>query len=275
MSRYQIAQDLAAEILTDISWLAGDLPGDYLESEAFGEHNDKEWQDGSQYISIPQDSLDQIESLEPRLGHLLEQQGECDLLGAYFQMDPRGQIELYCSALSSCFWQLALQLLDKFQISAWQLSRLAEAWVEKTIEHEKFHHRIDMLMVLFGTHPFKDRLLEEALAVACSYQRVSRSGGSYFWWWDKLPEDLRTSFLDCAYRYTAPGYRDWKIHQDRIWVDSTISYVVHPNAKRLLELACKEREPVEPFANLLHEVLRSLRALEEIETAEIVEIHYC
>ena len=238
MNRYEVPQKLATEILTAIAWLAGELPGSYVQIDAMGNHNDKEWKDTSPLVVISGESRKLIEKLEPSLEALMET-GECDLLGAYFRMKPRGRIELYRGPLSSCFWQMVPKLVDQFPVTAWQLSRLAEAWVQKTLKHEEFHHHIDVLMVLFGTHAFKDRLLEEALAVACSHNDVSRRGGSVFYW-DNLPEPLKAHFLDSAYRYSAPGYRDWKKYEGWEWKNATIGYVIHPNAQRLIEMASGE-----------------------------------
>jgi hypothetical protein len=235
MNRYEVSQRLASEILPAIPWLAGGSPGCYKEADAFGKHDEKGWRDTSPLVVISEESRQRIRLLKPGLGQLFEE-GECDLLGAYFRMNPRGRIELYRSALTSCFWQLTLQLLEKSGITQWQLSRLAEAWVEKTLVHEEFHHRVDVLMVLFGTHSFKDRLLEEALAVACSQKHILRRGGSVGHW-DNIQEGLRNTFLDCAYRYSAPGYRDWKKYEGREWRAATVSYVIHPNAQRLIEIA--------------------------------------
>jgi hypothetical protein len=156
------------------------------------------------------------------------------LLGRYYRMNPLGRIELYTDGIGSFFWHLIADLSAKHSITARQLSRLAEATVAKTTVHELFHHRSDIMMVMFGTRPLWDRLREEALAVASSHLHVSHSlsvgPGN-----PAIPEPLRQDFLDRAYRYSAPGYSDWTKYSDRTaLIGGYIEHWVHPNALRLL-----------------------------------------
>lgn len=157
-----------------------------------------------------------------------------DILGAYFKMNPRGRIELYAGPLTWCFWDLIFGLNKEFNITRSQLRNLAKIWVNKTLVHERFHHLIDVLMVLFGTHKFKNRLVEEALAVAMSYHVNTYDEYGVEKEFRKVNDPVTKEFLNRAYAYTAPGYRDWRIYsRSHVGLETRI-YVIHPRAQLIL-----------------------------------------
>lgn len=267
-----LIQECAKTILSSIEWSAGEEQGTYIEDDAFGEWDKEGWEDASPLIGFTGDQEQRIREMRPTIEELMARgsdewtdelgddeteegdrvrnksasSGSETWLGRYFAMAPRGKIELHQQRLTAFFWQLILVLRRNHRITAWQLSRLAEAAVAKTFRHEQFHHFIDVAMVLFGTRQFKRRLLEEALAVAYSQWEVERRGGGSWYWSDKpgpaqVPQALRDAFLAVAFNYTAPGYRDWRKYQGWKCTEAAPNYVIHPNARRLFEIASGER----------------------------------
>jgi hypothetical protein len=254
----EIIKDCAKHILAQVPWTSGEEDGFYADMGEERRPPDN-WTDDSPVITLSPQAESQIRKMGPVLGHSRElgedewpddeeeygtstgQKSNTYWLGRYYQMSPRGLVELNQTNLTAFFWQLMLELLPHHRITAWQLSRLAEATVAKTLRHEEFHHHIDVMMVLFGTRQFKDRLKEEAMAVAHSHEQVSWGGSGPSQWWDKVPKVLRKDFLDKAYVYTAPGYRDWSQYQHYRMRDHVATYVIHPNAIRLLSMAFGRR----------------------------------
>lgn len=214
-------------------------------------------------VQIPDKAREKIARLKPALDQLRET-GEDGLLGCYFAMRPRGQIALDFRGLRAFFWQVLVEVLaDNQQMTAWQLSRLADATVWKTLCHEQFHHMIDVLMLLFGTHQYGDRLHEEALAVAYSHHEISQGGGGRTKDWFGLPPALRNSFLDHAYRHTAPGYRDWPKFAGLDWKDATLKYVMHPNVRSLIPLERWTALGMKPFNPRRHTELVDVYVLNQ------------
>lgn len=255
----EIIKECAKHILAQVSWTSGEVDGFYADMGEEWSPPDN-WTDDSLVIALSPEAEHQIREMGPVLDQSREfgedewpddeeefgasrgQASNMYWLGRYYQMSPRGRIELNQTNLTAYFWQLVLELLPNHQITAWQLTRLAEATVAKTLRHEEFHHHIDVMMVLFGTRQFKDRLKEEAMAVAHSHEEVSHRGSGLGWWWDKVPEALRKDFLEKAYVYTAPGYRDWSKYQHSFRMEEHVqAYVIHPNATRLLNMAAGHR----------------------------------
>lgn len=267
----KIIQECAKAILSSVEWSAGEEQGKYVEADAFGEWNKEGWEDTSPLIGFTGDEERRIREMRPTIEELMERgsdewtdelgddeaegnrgrhksasSGPETWLGRYFAMAPRGKIELHQQRLAAFFWKLILVLRRNHRITAWQLARLAEATVAKTFRHEQFHHFIDVSMVLLGTRQFKRRLLEEALAVAYSQREVERNGGSWPYWENQrgqahVPQALRDAFLAEAFNYTAPGYRDWRKYQGWKCMEAAQEYVIHPNARRLLEIASGAR----------------------------------
>ncbi|MBU1654955.1 MAG: hypothetical protein KJ558_09055, partial [Gammaproteobacteria bacterium] len=151
-------------------------------------------------------------------------------LGRYFPMAPEGLIQLHQERLGYFFWKLWVKRLRQHSITAYQLSRLAEATVMKTLSHEAFHHRSDLVRLLHGDNsPRYCPLVEEALAVASSWHHVRRQGRA----WD-MPEALWDGFLTEAYRYTAPGYRDWEGCRGSNFFSGFQNHVLSPRAIAVL-----------------------------------------
>jgi hypothetical protein len=210
-----------------VPWHAVDGEGDIDESK-----NDK-----NSIVSIESEEL--IKQLRPTLGEILElgEEHENIALGVYYAMSPRGKIVLYWERIGSFFWHIMIDLIKnkRHQITVYELSKLAEATVAKTFYHEMFHHKSDLLTILFGSR--KEYLREEAFAVAASYFEVKSCGGG----WDYASHKLREDFLSLAYQYTAPGYRDWVNFKHRWhYEEEALEYVIHPVALRLLKLASED-----------------------------------
>lgn len=202
----QVIEECTQLVLKMVEWKAGDESGSYIEEDAL-RGSDKKRNDNTPFVSLSKESLVRIGGLRPTPGEIAElgEEGENVALGCYFEMAPRGRIELYWERIGSFFWHIAADMPSRGKITAYQLSRLTEATVAKTAFHEMFHHQADVLTALFGNRRrFPD---EEAFAVAASCHEVERSGGCVSWNWNGVPKKLRENFLKLAYRYSAIAHR--------------------------------------------------------------------
>ncbi len=246
MSDGDVIKDSAQAILKMVPWDAVDKEGNIDKS--------KDYKDS--LVSISPESGVLIKQLKPTLGEVSElgEDNEKIVLGVYYSMSPRGKIVLYWERIGSFFWHIISELMNnkKHKITAYQLLKLAEATVAKTAYHEMFHHKSDVLTILFGTR--KEYLREEAFAVAASYFEVEWNGGGWNTGWDSVPKKLREDFLNLAYQYSAPGYRDWVNFKDRRdYEKQLLEYVIHPTALRLLKLAYKDFNHFRVFPHAMHD----------------------
>ncbi|MGD0962131.1 MAG: hypothetical protein ABSB19_20155 [Methylomonas sp.] len=146
------------------------------------------------------------------------------LLGYYVLMQKNvspGKIVLVSNNLEVYFWHLFVEIkkftpwINKNYDAMFALAR----WVVATTYWQlRFHHSLDMKRQMAGAtaDTANDRLTSEkelALAVAYSYKYMRRHydthAHSTLWEW----------FLKKAFRYTAPGYKDWfaYIDDDNFW----------------------------------------------------------
>lgn len=131
-------------------------------------------------------------------------------LGTYTPMSSPGKITLYRDNIGGFFWELVYLLAyDGLRIAPDQLKCLQSAMVYITFEHELFHHYCDIFRSL--TSSAKDRLEEEALAVAWSWHRLHEHPSLLA----ILPDEVKSAFLKIRFNYTAPGYQDWSKYQHR------------------------------------------------------------
>lgn len=242
-----IINKCAEHMLKAVPWEPDLRVGSPFVCDFDGEYLD----DHPQMVQLTEDCVAAIRQMETSLEAVLSRGEDIDLsesideedyegvkhwLGWYTPMQPRGIITLHLPRLTSFFWHLILELNKSHQITAQQLGLLAQASVAKTYWHELFHHQADVCQLLLGGK--KDRLHEEALAVAYSWDQVQR----WPWYLDekKLPKALITDFLIAAYQYSSPGYRDWPDYRDRwSFEKARLSYFLHPASLRLLESASR------------------------------------
>ncbi len=241
----------AIEALEIVDWRAGNGNGEYV----------NKWSgDSNSYVELPVVSRQAISRMRPIRDEIsrcgidemvdeMEEGGNiatCSgppiwVLGRYFRMGPPAKIELYVKQIGIFFWQLLVDLMTRHSdITAFQLSRLADAAVAITLVHELFHCHSHQLTVLFNTGS-RNRLREEALAVAASWYEVSRRDGFYMLSMRggsepmlnmDIPKVLHEDFLNIAYQYTAPGYRDWHLFKTRpAFCQGVFEHVVHPSSQ--------------------------------------------
>ncbi len=141
------------------------------------------------------------------------------LLGSY----QAGLLTLYGNNLTSFFWRLVLDIDTALPNWNWRqedFKILAEWVANQTYYHERFHHSMDGLRLMFDVQPF-DNLIEEALAVAYSRYSIRQdacnkrldlnvSGKRVLKREVPAERVLGEEFLRLAYCYTSPGYRDWR-----------------------------------------------------------------
>ncbi|MBF0399125.1 MAG: hypothetical protein HQK78_20290, partial [Desulfobacterales bacterium] len=137
------------------------------------------------------------------------------ILGAYTPMKSPGVITLYSNNIKNFFWRIVQVLTRKlygFFITKPDLERLAILITRKTYYHEIFHFNCDVFRLLFGCS--YDILNEEALAVAYSRNtlKVERSNGNSQI--GRMNAVIYNTVMDRAFRYTSPGYRNWRNFPD-------------------------------------------------------------
>jgi hypothetical protein len=108
-----------------------------------------------------------------------------------------------------------------------ELKRLATVAVHKTYTHERFHFFCDVSRHLLGGA--KDRMTEEALAVASSFHAIEAARGQWNSPAGLLGNAPYRLFLDRIYAFSAPGYRDWINYQSKpAFEDGMVRYLVSP-----------------------------------------------
>jgi hypothetical protein len=182
--------------------------------------------------------------MSPPVARLIEEMGphpeailasEQDVLGYYTPMSSPGTITLDWKVIGSLFWHtiLALQRAGLY-LERRDVEVMARLTCEKTYIHESFHHFTDVSRRLFGTQ--FNALVEEALAVACSFRDLaemhaeSRSRAS------RLSGLLFRELTSRLYRYTSAGYRDWVHYQtSQDFENGLIGYLAPPSAPFLMQ----------------------------------------
>jgi len=173
---------------------------------------------------------EQIEQMEFRPEMVLA--SEDDILGTYRPMHSPGVVTLYWDRIGGFMWHTLLELArEGFVVGQADAINLAQLAVHKTWTHELFHHACDVGRHLFGGSCEHDR--EEALAVAWSHRRVTRryAGRRHIprrpRFDDRVNPGLTGAFIERAWRYTAPGYRDWaRFSSDLAFSHAVAEYLI-------------------------------------------------
>jgi hypothetical protein len=123
-------------------------------------------------------------------------------LGTYRRMRSPGLITINIDNMQIFFWSIICELSckNRYTLTREKIEELARLCILKTLYHELFHHFTDVQSYI--TRKFRyDYFTEEALAVACSRHMVGFEAQN------NTP--FVSDFLNLAYSYTMPGYRDW------------------------------------------------------------------
>ncbi len=167
-------------------------------------------------------------------GHHQHAQGI--LLGVYYRMGHSGTLGLYEENLEQFFWRILLEINAQFSHWRWSYADLKElsVWVvEKTYWHERFHHSMDVLRHLFNVNSF-NTFNEEALAVAYSRYHLTHH---YRRWPEEDQQVLWDAFLALVYRYSSPGYSEWRQFADESSLKSGICEYLNLPATTYLNTA--------------------------------------
>jgi hypothetical protein len=173
-------------------------------------------------------------------------------LGSYRRMKSPGLIRLNLDNMQVFFWDIVCRLAcrDGYEFTRDQITELARLCIYKTVYHELFHHFMDVQSHIVMHHYF-DRYREEALAVACSRILVgfeSRYNHLYV-----------SDFLAEAYKYTAPGYRDWEeFRSSEQFVLGVRDYMPLENHKRGHDALARKGQHISPIiTSLLYGVIEN------------------
>jgi hypothetical protein len=125
-----------------------------------------------------------------------------NLLGTYQRMSSPGIITLNMNNIQIFFWSIicTLSCQKGYAFTREKIEDLARLCILKTLYHELFHHVIDVQKNFLANYSY-NYYIDEALAVACSRHLVGFEAQF------NLP--YVSDFLDLAYSYNQPGYRDW------------------------------------------------------------------
>lgn len=128
--------------------------------------------------------------------------GTSNCLGTYRRMRSPGLITLNLDNIQVFFWSIICSLACEkgYIFTREKIEELAKICILKTLYHELFHHAIDAQRYFLNDYQY-DYFLDEALAVACSRHLVGFEAQF------NLP--FVSDFLDLAYAYEQPGYKDW------------------------------------------------------------------
>ncbi len=123
-------------------------------------------------------------------------------LGTYRRMRSPGLITINIDNMQIFFWSIICELSckNRYTFTREKIEELARLCILKTLYHELFHHFTDVQSYISRNFRY-DYFTEEALAVACSRHMVGFEAQN------NTP--FVSDFLNLAYSYTIPGYRDW------------------------------------------------------------------
>jgi len=172
------------------------------------------------------------------------------LLGYYEPMGETGKIVLCAGNLKDFFWGLMKKgFNDGLRFRKSDFNAAASLVAYKTYYHELFHYDADVIKSLFGSQYDCDK--EEALAVAHSYRSLSAARKSYQ---QSMNPELFSHLMDHAFRYTSPGYRDWRnVNDDQAFKRALLRYINPANSNRLANNGV-------PMEDLLYGMLGSVKA---------------
>lgn len=123
-------------------------------------------------------------------------------LGTYRRMNSPGLITIHIDNMQIFFWSIICELSckNRYTFTREKIEELARLCILKTLYHELFHHFTDVQAYITRMFHY-DYFMEEALAVACSRHMVGFEAQN------NTP--FVSDFLNLAYSFTSPGYRDW------------------------------------------------------------------
>jgi len=162
-------------------------------------------------------------------------------LGSYRRMQSPGILRLNLDNIQIFFWDIICRMAckDGYEFTRIQITELARLSIYKTLYHELFHHFMDVQSYIVANHKFK-RMEEEALAVACSRILVGFES--------KYNRLYVSDFLNEAYSYTAPGYKDWERYRsDEQFILGVMEYMPLENNKKGVNALLKNGQYVGPI----------------------------
>ena len=123
-------------------------------------------------------------------------------LGTYRRMQSPGVLTIHVDNMQIFFWSIIFELSckNRYTFTREKIEELARLCILKTLYHELFHHFTDVQSYITRMFHY-DYFMEEALAVACSRHMVGFEAQN------NTP--FVSDFLNLAYSYSLPGYRDW------------------------------------------------------------------
>lgn len=155
------------------------------------------------------------------------------LLGCYYGMRSPGKVVLFTGNLKSFFDSLMLEVLKVTPyITRSDLATAAKLVAYKTWHHELFHFDCNVLAIMFGTR--KDRLKEEALAVAWSRHKIAEERKNGQTQIGKMSGVVYGVLMDRAYRYRSAGYCDWPNYADDATFKAGLLDYIKPSQLGLL-----------------------------------------
>lgn len=156
------------------------------------------------------------------------------ILGRYYPMQSPGCIVLYQRNLKLFYRSLIREVLKTVPaLSKSDLEATLRLVVLKTYYHEGFHFDCNLLHKLFDSQ--KDRLREEALAVAWSRMRIAKDRDQWNTSTGRMNALVYNLIVRLAYRYRSPGYCDWPHYADEVRFKSGLRDYIDPPHAAFLE----------------------------------------
>jgi hypothetical protein len=138
------------------------------------------------------------------------------LLGIYYPMSSPGHVVLFTRNIQLFYRSLLREVLRRVpSISKPDMETAVRLVVLKTYYHECFHFDCDLLRRLFGKGQ-RDRLMEEALAVAWSRMQVAKDRSQWNTGIGRMNALVYNLFVRLAYQYRSAGYCDWPLYADDV-----------------------------------------------------------
>ena len=175
------------------------------------------------FIDAP--DIEIFQQCEPDSGEWSPDESPMSLLGSYQWMASPGVISLYRGNIEA-YWKCLLKIgHQRFPfVTAEDARYVLNLVVHSVYQHERFHYVCDFSRRLFGGQ--FDRLHEEALAVAHTWQWLRAQGGNTTY--GRLHPTLRRVIVQARFDYLSPGYRDWRQFASEVDFHAAVTKYLYP-----------------------------------------------
>lgn len=152
-------------------------------------------------------------------------EAEEDVLADYTTMNSPGIITFYLEKMRAFYFSFECHLHNKGIVMLFDdMDKVQDLLFESILWHEQFHFFCDVQKRIHNYA--KDKLMEEALAVAYSSLMIEEANRNWSSRISRISDVIKSEFKKAFFNHNAPGYRDWR-HYSLIddFKDGLVKYI--------------------------------------------------